>query len=142
MPEGTTCNIYPENVHELGNWFKDLLTDDIKPLYVYCLEEHGDHLYTYDANEIGTTNNGAVGKYGYRCKGIAGYVHSKHKEGTIPLYRYYKTKAGSGQGDHLYTTNVQEIGTTAHGEEGNSGYVFEKIACYVFPAENNAKNDD
>ena len=118
------------------------MPDDIKPFIIYCKEDHGDHLYTHDVKEVGTEKKGALGNFGYRCERKAGYVHTKHVEGTIPLYRYYKTKAGSGQGDHLYTTNAQEIGTTTRGEEGNSGYVFEKIACYVFPAENNAKNDD
>ena len=128
--EGIACKIYRTNVgvrHE----------KDVKPLYLYRLEDHGDHLYTQDLNEIGTQAKGEVGKHGYRCEGIAGYAHSEHVEGTIPLYRYYKKMEGSGQGDHLYTTNAQEIGVPleANGKTGNSGYFFEKIACYVFPAD-------
>ena len=95
----------------------------------------GDHLYTQDLYEIGTHAEGEVGKHGYRCEGIAGHAHSEQVKGTIPLYRYYKTQEGSGKGDHLYTTNAQEIGvpTVANGKTGKGGYFFEKIACYVFP---------
>ena len=133
MPEGSACKIYPRNIYEYSTYIKEF--KDIRPLYAYRLDHHGDHLYTYDPNEIGTTEENAVGKHRYRCEGIAGYAHSEQVKGTIPLYRYYKTQEGSGKGDHLYTTVAEEIGvpTVANGKTGKGGYFFEKIACYVFP---------
>ena len=134
--EGVACKIYRPKVYRFG-YASVKVYEDVKPLYVYRLDGHGDHLYTQDLDEIGTHVEGEVGKHGYRCEGIAGHAHSEQVKGTIPLYRYYKTQEGSGQGDHLYTTNAQEIGVPleANGKTGNSGYFFEKIACYVFPAD-------
>jgi hypothetical protein len=45
------------------------------PVYRYFKEGDGhDHFYTTDPNEIGTTHHGQVGKHGYKCEGIMGYV--------------------------------------------------------------------
>ena len=44
------------------------------PLYRYYASRHDAHLYTTNANEIGTTTSGAIGNYGYKFEGIAGYV--------------------------------------------------------------------
>ena len=50
-------------------------------------------------------------------------------KGAIPIYRYYKG------GDHFYTTNAKEIGTTTPRKRGNHGYVSEGIAGYCYPTQ-------
>ncbi|CAF1545411.1 unnamed protein product [Didymodactylos carnosus] len=47
---------------------------------------------------------------------------------SVPFYRYSK-----GIYDHFYTINAAEIGTTSSGQVGQYGYVFEGIACNVYP---------
>ena len=63
-----------------------------------------------------------------------GYCFPKTKEGTVPLYRYYKKRSRNTLRDHFYTTDENEIGTTTFGQEGKGGYISEGIACYVYPA--------
>ncbi len=43
------------------------------PLYRYWNGK--EHFYTTDANEIGTTTAGKIGKYSYTSEGIAAYVY-------------------------------------------------------------------
>jgi len=92
------------------------------PLYRYWNGQ--DHFYTTNADEIGTSNPGTVGRYGYKSEGIAGYCFPEATTGTTPLYRYYKR-------EHFYATDSSEIGTTTPGQRGNHGYVSEGVACYV-----------
>ena len=96
------------------------------PLYRYW-NGANDHLYTTNANEIGTTTPGVLGNHGHTSEGIAGYCFPHARPGTIPLYRYWK---GAGA-DHFYTTSSAEIGTTIQGQVGNHGYSSEGVACYV-----------
>ena len=112
-PEGVACAIYNQQV------------SGSVPLYRYWNER--DHLYTTNADEIGTTTPGTVGKNGYKSDGIAGYCYPTQVEGTIPLYRYFN-RAG---GDHYYTTDSEEMGTTIHGEVGKDNYQSEGIQCFV-----------
>jgi len=44
------------------------------PVYRYWADGTKDHLYTSNANEIGTTHEGHVGQHNYKCEGILGYV--------------------------------------------------------------------
>lgn len=100
------------------------------PLYRYWAGgDIIDHFYTTNAEEIGTTTNGEKGTDGYICEGITGYCYATAMNGTIPLYRYYSEQSK----DHFYTTNPQEIGTTAIGEIGHFDYKSEGIVCYVLP---------
>lgn len=111
--EGIQCLIYTKQV------------EGSVPLYRYFNGQ--DHFYTTNSNEIGTTTPGQVGRYGYKSEGIAGYCFPHVRQGTVPLYRYYK---GSGV-DHFYTTNIAEIGTAVSGHVGLHGYKSEGVACYV-----------
>ena len=97
------------------------------PLYRYW--NGNDHFYTTNANEIGVTTPGAKGNHGYTSEGTAGYCFPSQVQNTIPLYRYYRPSGG----DHFYTTNANEIGTTTRGQTGNHGYRSEGIQCYVHP---------
>eukprot|EP01124_Arcella_intermedia_P004696 TRINITY_DN12683_c0_g1_i1.p1 TRINITY_DN12683_c0_g1~~TRINITY_DN12683_c0_g1_i1.p1 ORF type:complete len:288 (-),score=43.89 TRINITY_DN12683_c0_g1_i1:58-921(-) len=45
-------------------------------VYRYFSDKSGDHFYTTSVDEIGTTTVGHVGKHGYTCEGILGYVWS------------------------------------------------------------------
>jgi len=104
---------------------------DVVPVYRYWSAGAGDHFYTTNANEIGTTTAGQVGNHGYKCEGIAFYVFASKCSQAVPIYRYWKA-AGS---DHFYTTDESEIGTTTSGEKGNHDYVSEGILGYIFPDE-------
>ena len=102
---------------------------DLSPLYRYWKAGNTDHFYTLDKDEIGTTKKGEVGNHGYKSEGIAGYCSRFQLSGTIPLYRYWHEK----NGDHFYTTDANEIGTTSPGQTGSHGYKSEGITCYVLP---------
>lgn len=101
------------------------------PLYRYY--KRGDHFYTTNPREIGTTTPGRLGKHGYKSEGKSGYCFPNtnywyYYLGAVPLYRYWNPK----NVDHFYTTNAKEIGTTTPGKRGKHGYISEGIACYVF----------
>jgi len=101
------------------------------PIYRYWQPQSNDHFYTTNVDEIGTSVQGKVGKYGYHAEGIAGHCSKDKFEGAIPMYRYYSP----GSKDHFYTTNAGEIGTTQAGATGKYGYKSEGILCYVWPAQ-------
>ena len=104
------------------------VSHDTVPLYRYYKEGCGDHFYTTNSQEIGTTSQGQIGKHGYKYEGIAGYCYSTPTEDTVPLYRYWQPNTA----DHFYTTNSAAIGTTTDGQIGKYGYKSEGIACYVY----------
>ena len=112
--EGVACIMHSTNV------------SGTVPLYRYW--GNNDHFYTTNPREIGVTTPGHVGHHGYKSEGILGYCYPTQVPGTVPLYRYYKPE---GQ-DHLYTTNIHEIGTKVPGVVGKHGYKYEGVACYVF----------
>ena len=97
------------------------------PLYRYYQGAHQDHFYTTNPHEIGTVVPG-VARNGYTSEGIAGYCYPHLRDGTVPLYRYWRSDT-----DHFYTTNASEIGTTVPGVTGRFGYQYEFVACYVTP---------
>ena len=101
--------------------------DGTVPLYRYF--NGRNYLYTISPEEIGTNVTGLMGKHGYKCEGVAGYVYPGAQDGTVPLYRYSNGK------DFLYTANPQEIGTNVIGIVGNAGYKCEGVACHLFPAQ-------
>eukprot|EP01083_Nonionella_stella_P121267 364276_1 len=105
-------------------------------LYRYWNSQTKDHFYTTDAKEIDTTTVGTTGKYGYKSEGVAGkcFTDKNARPNLIPLYRYWKGSVG----DHFYTTNAKEIGTTTAGKVGKHGYKSEGIQCYIYPADVNA----
>ena len=115
--EGIQCIIY--KYHVLGS----------VPLYRYWKPSANDHFYTTNADEIGTTTPGQTGKHGYKSEGVAGFCMRHQYSNTVPLYRYWKGSVS----DHLYTTNVHEIGTVTSGQVGYHGYKSERIQCYVLP---------
>ena len=117
VSEGTQCLLYSRQV-----------TGSV-PLYRYWKAIIGDHFYTTNSQEIGTTTPGTTGQHGYISEGIAGYCFSHAVAGTVPLYRYWKGIVG----DHFYTTNAAEIGTTTPGQVGRHGYQSEGVACHVIP---------
>jgi hypothetical protein len=98
------------------------------PVYRYFKPDVHDHFYTTNSAEIGVAAPGAVGKFGYRCEGVLGYISPVQSPGTVPVYRYYKGAAN----DHFYTTNVSEIGVVVTGATGTHGYVCEGVLGYAF----------
>ena len=98
-------------------------------MYRYWKPDVKDHFYTTNANEIGKTVAGQVGKFGYHSEGSVGNCLKNKEKDSVPLYRYWQPQ----KSDHFYTTNDKEIGTTKHGQKGKYGYVSEGIACYVYP---------
>jgi hypothetical protein len=98
------------------------------PVYRYFRADVHDHFYTTNSAEIGVAAPGAVGKFGYRCEGVLGYISPVQTPGTVPVYRYFK----AGTNDHLYTSNVSEIGVVVNGATGNHGYTCEGVLGYAF----------
>ena len=96
------------------------------PLYRYL--KSYDYLYTTNSSEIGTTTKGAIGTNGYRYYGITGYCYPVQVSNTLPLYRYKNPTVG----DHLYTTDANEIGVVTLGHTGKNGYIYEGITCFVY----------
>ena len=101
------------------------------PFYRYWKLEVSDHFYTINPHEIGTTMSGERGRHGYRSEGIQSCIYELQVEGSVPLYRYWKSSAS----DHFYTTSNEEIGTTTHGQVGRHGYASEGIAGYCYPTQ-------
>ena len=100
----------------------------VVPLYCYYHAGVSDHLYTSNSTEIGTVVPGNAGKNGFLCEGIECLVYAKQVEGSVPLHRYWNMSAEN----HLYTVNVNEIGTTTIGHIGKNGYKYEGVAGYCF----------
>jgi len=98
-------------------------------VYRYVHPMKGDHLYTTDSTEIGTTQTGLYGNHGYISEGVAFMIFLHHQEGLVPVYRYYN------ENDHFYTTNSEEIGTITPGQKGHHHYTCEGILGYISPKE-------
>jgi hypothetical protein len=98
------------------------------PVYRYFKSDVHDHFYTTNSAEIGVAAPGAVGKFGYRCEGVLGYISPVQTPGTVPVYRYFKAATH----DHFYTSNTAEIGVVVNGAAGNHGYVCEGVLGYAF----------
>ena len=80
-------------------------------LYRYLNPHFKDHLYTTNINEIGTAYPGLKGHHNYISEGIQCLIYTRQVKGSTPLYRYWLGSVG----DHFYTTNPHEIGTTTNG---------------------------
>jgi 6,7-dimethyl-8-ribityllumazine synthase len=98
------------------------------PVYRYWRAEVKDHFYTTNVSEMGTVTPGSMGKFGYVCEGVLGYISPVSQPGTVPVYRYWKESVS----DHFYTTNASEIGAVVQGSTGNHGYVCEGVLGYSF----------
>ena len=140
---GRKDHFYTQNINEIGQTvperigrynaiaegiaFSALSIQEVGtvPLFRYFHPRTEDHFYTTNANEIGTTTHGAVGKYGYQSEGITGYVYPTPRAGTVPLHRYYDGKTH----DHFYTTLERLPYPQAH------AYKHERIQCYVYTSK-------
>ncbi|CAF1461411.1 unnamed protein product [Didymodactylos carnosus] len=100
------------------------------PFYRYS--NSNDHFYTTNADEIGTTTPGALGRFGYRYEAVACEIFPSALSAVniVPLYRYVSTSSPR----HFYSINWQEIGTHTPGVATN-GYRSEGIAGYVYPTK-------
>jgi hypothetical protein len=97
------------------------------PVHRYYHEQHHDHFYTVNVNEIGTTHVGHSGNHGYKYEGVLGFAYpADHHVNTV--FRYYHEQ----HHDHFYTTNHGEIGTTVSGAVGNHGYKSEGVGFHIF----------
>ncbi len=134
-------HFYTTNIHEigtgthgkLGKLGKQCYTSEGTAGYIHDTQDSGtiplyryfnghNHFYTTNSDEIGTTVHGVTGKHGYKSEGIAGYCypHQLYKaDGNKALYRAYN-------GEHFYTTNLDEMISAVKGSYG-----FEGIACYI-----------
>lgn len=96
-------------------------------IHRYFHEQHHDHFYTTNPNEIGTTHVGHVGNHGYKYEGVLGYAYpAQHYLSTV--FRYFNEH----HHDHFYTTDANEIGTTHAGAVGNHGYKSEGVGFHLF----------
>jgi len=97
------------------------------PVYRYWKEDGHDHFYSANPAEIGATNVGQVGNFGYKCEGVLGYVAAHDFAGSTPIYRYWNEQTK----DHFFTSDAAEIGATQVGQVGNHGYKCEGVLGYV-----------
>ena len=104
-------------------------TPQIVPLYQYWNSHIHDHFYTRSIQEIGVTVPGQHGRHRYIAQGVACHLLSAPCSGVVPLHRYY---VGGHHGNHFYTTNAGEIGTTTVSRRGKHGYVYEGVAGYCY----------
>jgi len=96
-------------------------------IYRYWHDGTHDHLYTCNAQEIGTTHVGHAGNHGYKCEGVLGYAYPAQHH-VKPVYRYWQENTR----DHLYTADPNEIGAHHAGETGKHGYKSEGVSFHVF----------
>jgi len=101
------------------------------PLYRYWHEQNHDHFYTANVEEIGVHHEGQVGKHGYKCEGILGYVSNHEFPGAHPILRYWNEQ----HHDHFYTVSAEDIGTTHVGHVGKHGYKYEGVVGFAYPAQ-------
>ncbi|CAF1376643.1 unnamed protein product, partial [Adineta steineri] len=100
------------------------------PLYRYT-RGYYDHLYTTNGQEIGTTTQGAIGRYGYKYQGVVGQIYDSagpQPSFTLPFYRYLNIL----NGQHLYTSNWREIGTNRTGVVIKN-WMYEENVGYLYP---------
>ena len=99
------------------------------PFYRYK-KSISDHFYTTSATEIGPPVVGMTGNYGYVYEGVACIVFDAlGQANTVPFYRYINT----GNNQHFYTINWQEIGTMTTGQVVGP-WQLEGIAAYIYNA--------
>lgn len=62
-------------------------------MFPHNFSGNGDHFYTINEDEIGTTTAGETGNYNYKSEGVVGKCFVLDDgvavpEGMVPLYRY------------------------------------------------------
>lgn len=92
-------------------------------LYRYWNAHVKEHFFTTNADEIGTTQVGKVGKHNYRCETSPGYCWTKQYDNTHPLHRGYSPTTH----DHMLSTSKHEITSL--------GYTYEGVQCYIWTPE-------
>jgi len=90
-----------------------------------------DHFYTTNGNEIEVVEERKTGKHGYVCEGILGYISPQPFPGSVPIHRYFQEQVS----DHLYTVDVNEVGTLEVGHTNKNGYKYEGLLGHAYPAE-------
>jgi hypothetical protein len=96
-----------------------------QPIWIYRKDDTGDSFMTANANEIGTTQIGAHGKWNYRVIEMAGYVSPNPQEGLVPIHRWWSGSAGF----HFFSLDRNEA------DRMNMGYNYEGVAGYVYPCQ-------
>lgn len=61
---------------------------------------------------------------GYIKENTIGYVYTTHISNSIPVYGYYLPGV-----EHMFTINWNELAN------GNYGYQYEGVICYVVPRQ-------
>lgn len=114
--EGVACCVenptdpQPDGTYPLRRYHLDVdaSRSPSRRVHIYVSKEEGDI---------------DISKFGFKDDGkIVGYIYSKPKTDTTPLYRYYNQKLGG----HFYTTDFNELGS------GNDEWKFVLIQGYVF----------
>ena len=90
--------------------------------FLYRYFDGEDHLYTTNADLIGTITINETGAYGYKFEGRTGLISLIRNTGLVPLFQYYN-------GEHFYTTAPSEVGTITP-----SGYRLQGILGYCSPS--------
>jgi len=124
--------IFHTDYSVVQNGFKiltELVPAKLAPLYRYWKSgTNGDHFYTMNSNEIGTSNRPTIGKHCYKSEGIACRLYTYQVSNSVPLYRYWNSQIS----DHFYTVHSWEIGTTIPGQYGKYQYRSEGVVGYCY----------
>ena len=97
------------------------------PIYRFINRNNGDHFYTASTKE----KDGLIAnpQWGYAFEGIAFYEQISQVDGTLPVYRFYK----SSTGDHFYTISESEKNSLQSNPQ--HGYQYEGIGFYGYPTQ-------
>ena len=116
-------------VREKGYRFESIIgrvyTQEVEktvPLHQLYSQKEKNHFYTVRSNYRKLTTRSSNP---YKYEGIVGYVYPEEEVGTIPLYRL----RNDSQKNHFYTINEKEKDNAT-----KKGYRFERIECYILPA--------
>ncbi len=93
------------------------------PVFRYFDVGTGDHFYTTSINELDGGNTNSNLTTGYRFEGVGFFAFPTQVANSVPVFRYFNT----GNGDHFYTTNFNEL------KNGGNGWVLEnRQAFFVY----------
>lgn len=125
--EDTLVQFYSEGTRNKTLWSNPIWINSPKSTLVplYRLYHRGvtDHLYT-----ISEANKDYAISQGFEYQRIEAYVYTSQVEGTIPLYRLWRS------GSHRYTATkqIRELAIT-------EGFVNQGIEGYIYPVESGSK---
>ena len=98
-----------------------------KPLHRFYAKEARCHFFTIDPRELEMLRESGIP---WAYEGVSHHVHPSERAGTVPVFRFRSEKDGKPR--FLLTASAAEAESL---RAPDSGWFFEKIAYWAFPAE-------